>query len=81
MKSKKTKQNSKKNFKKTREKPTHTITDNTLVATPNYSNNFFLQQRKYNSNETTENNLLKHSLGKRTSIKTIITIQLTLEQL
>ena len=41
MKSKKTKQNSKKNFKKAREKPTHTITDNTLVATPNYSNNFF----------------------------------------
>ena len=41
MKSKKTKQNSKKKFKKAREKPTHTITDNTLVATPNYFNNFF----------------------------------------
>ena len=41
MKSKKTKQNYKEDFTKTREKPTHTITDNTLVATPNYSNNFF----------------------------------------
>ena len=41
MKSKKTKQNSKENFWKTREKPTHTITVNTLVATLNYSNNFY----------------------------------------
>ena len=44
MKSKKTKQNYKEDFTKTREKPTHAITDNTPVATPNCSNIFFYNE-------------------------------------
>ena len=65
---------------KTREKPTHTITVKTFLLKLNYSNNSYTAW-KYNSNKTTTKYLLKHLLAKGTSMKTIVTDQLTPEQL
>ena len=80
MKSKKTKQNSKENFTKTREKPSHTITVKTFLLKLNYSNNFYTAWKKILIKQQ-QNNLLKHLLAKGTSMKTIVTDQLTPEQL
>ena len=81
MKSKKTKQNSKENFTKTREKPSHTITVKTFLLKLNYSNNFYTSQKNIILIKQQQNTLLKHLLAKRTSMKAIVTDQLTPEQL